>query len=213
MIFDSISLEGILKRWIKPLCSCLMNEMRSEMEYDEIWWTSLSQFVFYVHRGCFPFFFALCSLFDQRCSKLLRSNGFRFLLSSIYVSPLLCCRPFAVRYFKFRQFVFFSSSRLVVVLVLSSIQIPFEFIEFPYDLRATCMCNVILLFCSRLLRISRLCSLSIGDERCTLQLFVRRRKSWIHICCKYIGRVVVVAVFSMKERERINKTHNTKFYK
>lgn len=181
MIFDSISLEGILKWHIKWLHSCLMNDVIGSCSNggDTIKSAALC------HNLCF-FSYSLNA-------KLQCSNGFRLLATSMLYFPSF------ISVFFFMSFIGGSSGERS----LFANQIPYKFIEFPYDLRVACMHNVILLFCSRLFKITS--GRSIGNERHTLCLYVVR--SWIHVW----HRMYVFSCENKKKSEQDEMRTNGKF--
>lgn len=122
MIFDSISIEGILKRCTKPLHSCLETQ-NCETIGETTGNLDAPSRQFGILCECFSFFFFF--LFDQ--VKLQRFNGFR----GCFVRVIRCIFAHSVTlYFCGCCYCCYS----VGYSALSTIQIPVDFIEFPYDL-------------------------------------------------------------------------------
>lgn len=144
MIFDSISIEGILKKCIKSLHSCWNEMERSRCRRNDenlmldALRTPLSLSSLFVNLYFMRVFIRSCEIATFQWFPV-------FILSLSFSLDL-----FRVRSSFFRCLLV----PVIFVSFSSSIQIPFRVYWISLWSRAACMCNVILLFCSRLLRIT-----------------------------------------------------------
>lgn len=133
MIFDSILLVGILKRRTALKHSCLMNK-RSMLVAVAKWWNLVHSvnWVFFMFALFFPF-------------RSIQSSEIAMNLWALLSVPFS-------RYWFLNNFFF--SLRFFWWASLSTIRNSFRVYWISLWSRAACMCNVILLFCSRLFRIT-----------------------------------------------------------